>query len=123
MNKERRINELENMLKTDLVSNQQEFDKMRAALGDMTMTDDIANYIEKTDLSSIELKNIFDGGSGNVTIMNRKPGMYPKSLVGNVGFFDMTNPDVFKALAGIGAGTGLTLGAARTNPEINTYRP
>ena len=110
--KEKQIAELEAVLNDPrgTVSNVAEFQKMREALGNVVTTDRIAQYLETTNLPSIQLRNVNDGGLGDVTIINRRPGMYPKSLIGNVGFFDMTNPDVFKAaipVVGGAAGYGL----------------
>jgi len=110
--KQQQIAELEAALNNPqgIVSNVPEFQKMREALGDVTTTDRIAEYLETTNLPSIQLRNVNDGGLGDVTIINRAPGMYPKSLIGNVGFFNMRNPDVFKAaipVVGGAAGYGL----------------
>jgi len=51
--------------------------------------------------SSLTLRNIDDAGVGDVRIHKNKPGNYLKSNVGNVGFFDLNDPDVFKALVPI----------------------
>lgn len=96
-------NDFEN-IKTDW----NEFEKMKSILGEITSTDDIANYLPSTDLRKITLKNILDGGLGDVTIVNNRPGNYLKSRVGNVGFFNLNDPNIYKALvpaaiAGAGA--------------------
>lgn len=81
-----------------IVNDPEAFSKMRKVLGDITTTDNIAEYIPKTDLNAITLQNIIDGGVGDVTIVNNRVGNYLKSLKGNVGDFDMTNPNIYKAL-------------------------
>ena len=60
-------------------------------------TDDVAKFMEDLGLDNLHLKNIVDGGDvGNVLIHNQLPGNYLKSLEGNTGMFDMTNPDIYK---------------------------
>lgn len=87
------------------ITNIEELKKLRSALGDRTSTDDIARYLKNTDLNKIQLKNINDGGLGDVTIVNNRPGNYLKSRVGNIGYFDLNNPNVYKNifLPGLGA--------------------
>ena len=99
-NQEDRINTLQRYYdEFDYLQNDPEsFINMRNALGDVTTTDNIADYIAKTNLNAITLQNILDGGLGDVTIVNNRPGNYLKSRVGNVGFFDMTNPNIYKSL-------------------------
>ena len=77
-------------------------------LGSKTSTDDLAGYAEQYNIDNIKLNNINDGGLGDVTIVNHKPGNYLKSLIGNNGMFDMTNPNIYKTIIG-GVATG-TLG-------------
>jgi len=69
-------------------------------------TDNIAEYIEKAGLDRAVIQNVDDGSIGTVLIHNQKPGKFAKSLRGNSGKFDMSNPDVYKALIpaiGVGA--------------------
>ena len=111
---EKRILELENYINNfdNIITDKVEFDKMRAALGDITSTDDIAEYIASTNLNKIKLRNIIDGDLGDVTIVNNKPGNYLKSAVGNNGMFDMSNPNIYKSLVPImGVGAAGTYGA------------
>lgn len=63
-------------------------------------TDDLANYLEKKGLDNIEIKNIIDGDLGDIRIVNHKKGNYLKSLIGNNGMFDMTNPNIYKSVTG-----------------------
>ena len=72
----------------------------RTLPGLLTTTDKIASYIPQTNLNSILLKNIVDGGFGDVTIVNNRPGNYLKSRIGNTGFFKMDNPNIYKSLGG-----------------------
>lgn len=71
---------------------------LRSELGETTVTDNIAKYLEKHNIDFAKLNNINDSGLGDVTIVNHKPGNYLKSLIGNNGMFNMNNPDVYKAL-------------------------
>jgi len=61
-------------------------------------TDEVAWYLTKTDYDRLIMRNLDDEGIGDVNIIANKSGNYLKSAVGNVGFFDLTNPDVFKAM-------------------------
>lgn len=71
---------------------------LRSELGETTVTDNIAKYLEKHDIDFAKLNNINDSGLGDVTIVNHKSGNYLKSLIGNNGMFNMTNPDIYKSL-------------------------
>ena len=93
----------------NIVSDEAEFNKMRNALGDKTTTDDIAQYIPKTNLRSVTLRDLIDSGQGDVTIVNNRPGNYLKSKVGNVGFFDLTNPNIYKGVIPAGIATTLSI--------------
>jgi hypothetical protein len=75
---------------------------------DKVVTDDIAEYIEKNNIDNVTLKNIEDGVYGDISIINHKPGNYLKSLWGNNGMFDMTNPNIYKSVLPIGLGIGAT---------------
>ena len=73
--------------------------------GDIVMpgqitTNDLASFIPETDLNSMLLKNITDGGFGDVSIINSRPGNYLKSRIGNTGFFKMDSPHIYKNLGG-----------------------
>jgi hypothetical protein len=104
-----KINSLEDRIKNydNVFTNKEELTKLRQKLGDKPSTDEIAQYIPNTDLNNVTLRNILDGGEGDITIVNSKPGNYLKSMVGNVGFFDMTNPNVYKALVPTVLGAGV----------------
>ena len=70
-------------------------------IGNYTSTDDIAGWVEKNNKDYVNIKNIFDGTDADfVKIVNHKPGNYLKSTIGNVGFFDMTNPNIYKSIVG-----------------------
>jgi hypothetical protein len=84
------------------------FNDMRRSVGDSPSTYRVASYLETTNLNNITLQNVVDGGLGDVTIVNNKPGNYLKSMIGNSGMFDMNNPNIFKSLsAPVGVGTVL----------------
>lgn len=89
-----KLSAYKNMAKNDPLV----LEEMRKVLGSNATTDDIAAYMEKYNIDYAKLNNIHDGGMGDVTIVNHKKGNYLKSLVGNSGMFDMTNPNVYKAL-------------------------
>jgi hypothetical protein len=75
-------------------------DNLQRDLGNTTHTDAIANnMVEKSGLDYVKIKNLYDGGYGDVSIINHKSGNYLKSLVGNNGMFDMVNPNVYKGIA------------------------
>ena len=59
-------------------------------------TDDLASYLEKAGLDNVSVKNIYDMEFGDVLINNQVPGNYLKSLDGNNGMFDMSNPSIYK---------------------------
>jgi len=63
----------------------------------LASTDELAKWLELNGLDYITINNLFDGLPADyVKIINNKPGNYLKSATGNVGFFDLNNPDVFK---------------------------
>ena len=69
-------------------------------------SDDIAKYLESSDLSNINLIGLDDGidhaglyrygDLGNVLLNKQEPGNFLKSLEGNMGTFDLTNPNIYK---------------------------
>ena len=70
------------------------------------VTDNLAQYVQKNNLDNMSITNILDGGSydmmlgtdgfiGKIRINNQLPGNYLKSLKGNVGTFDLTNPNIY----------------------------
>lgn len=115
---EKTLNSFKDRLKNinTLVDKPEELEKMKGILGDITTTDDVAKYMEKKNMDFIKIKNIYDGSFGDVSIVNHKPGNYLKSLRGNNGMFDMTNPNIYKALIP----TTLAVGAAKSD-WLNKY--
>lgn len=63
-------------------------------------TNDVAEFLPTSNLNSVILKGLNDGGKGTVHIVNNRPGNYLKSTVGNVGFFNMNDPNIYKSLGG-----------------------
>lgn len=63
-------------------------------------TDDLAVFLEKQGLDNIQLRYVDDGMMGNTNISNQVSGNYLKSLKGNNGMFDMSNPDIYKQNGG-----------------------
>jgi hypothetical protein len=65
-------------------------------------TDDIAKYVEKNDIAYAKIKNVDDAGLiKEEIIFNHKPNNYLKSVWGNNGMFDMTNPNIYKSIVPI----------------------
>jgi hypothetical protein len=71
------------------------------------LTDDIAIFMEENPelYDRIVLRGLDDESIGDVNMINLSRAPYPKSLKGNVGTFDLNDPNVFKALIPtVGAG-------------------
>ena len=78
--------------------------------------------MDNSDYLRAKITNVNDGGPGTVTLNKHIPGNYAKSLRGNVGFFDMTNPDIYKSvLPYIGVG-GLGFGSMYKSNNPQQYR-
>jgi len=77
-------------------------------------TDDIATYIKSKNIDRAIIDDVYDSSfkPGQVIINNNKPGNYLKSMWGNNGMFDMTNPNIYKSLVPTALGTGVGLKAA-----------
>lgn len=67
---------------------------------DKTWTDGLAKYVKNRGINKIKIKDINDGGYGNIIIHNNRIGNYLKSAIGNNGMFDMTNPNIYKTIIG-----------------------
>jgi len=103
------------------VSNPDLLAQMRADLGERTVTDDIAKYMEDKDINNVIIKNIEDGAFGDVNIVKHKEGHYLKSIFGNIGDFDMSNPNIFKSIIGAGA-TGAGTYGVMGGDEVPQYK-
>ena len=70
---------------------------------DAISTDDFQAFMERNpDLyDRVVFRGLNDDGFGDVNIVNAGKAPYPKSLKGNVGTFDLNDPNVFKALVPI----------------------
>ena len=73
----------------------------------LASNDDVAKYIDDNNLDQAFIKNVHDGISGDVLIAAHKKGNYLKSAIGNNGMFDMTNPNIYKALVPATVGAGI----------------
>jgi hypothetical protein len=69
-----------------------------AKKGDYINTDQIAVILEQQGIDRAIVKNIQDGKLGNILLSNQNQGNYLKSMMGNNGMFDMTNPNIYKAI-------------------------
>jgi len=84
-------------------------------------TDDLAyDYLKNKDLDNITINNIYDSSfePGTVRINNNKPGNYLKSMWGNNGMFDMTNPNIYKGLIPGAVATGIGTQMLQNNKDI-----
>lgn len=62
-------------------------------------SDDIAEHLEKNNMDYATIEDVVDGSVADyVRIHNLKSGNYPKSLWGNNGMFDLSNPNIYKAI-------------------------
>lgn len=108
-------------------------------------TDDVGNFVAKNNLDYAYIPNIMDYARdpsrkffnllpgknvGNTLVMNSKPGNYLKSRWYNNGMFDMTNPNIYKALvpAAIGTGAAAVIAGQDTPQQkyggwLNKYQP
>ena len=84
-----------------------ELKKMREVLGKKASTDDIAKYIDDKKIDYVKIKGINDGGFGDVSIVRHQDNNYLKSLIGNNGMFDMSNPNIYKGLIPPAIGLGI----------------
>lgn len=67
-------------------------------------TDDISAYLQRKQVNYADIRNIHDGVPVvKEIIFNHRPGNYLKSRVGNNGMFDMSNPNIYKGVIGVGA--------------------
>jgi hypothetical protein len=71
-------------------------------------TDWIASHMKNKNIDNVRINNIYDGtlNPGDVFINNNKKGNYLKSMWGNNGMFDMTNPNIYKSIAPAAIGLG-----------------
>ena len=87
---------------------------------DYPSTDLIANFLQDNpDLNRIIFRGLDDEYVGDVNILSNKSGVFPKSLIGNRGTFDLSDPNVFKALLPIVGGTA-AVRASRRQGEDNS---
>ena len=90
--------------------------------GKQVWTDDIAKYIKSKNIDRAIIDNIYDDSfsPGQVIINNNKPGNYLKSIWGNDGMFDMTNPNIYKAIVpgAIGAGAVSQMGPKQEDGQF-----
>jgi len=120
---QKRVADLEDELqniKSNNYTTEKELQTVRDKLGEFTSTDDLATYMEKQGLSNIQIDDVLDGIFGDVTIANQVPGNYAKSLRGNNGMFDMTNPNIYKALIPLLGVAGLGLPENKFGGEYET---
>ena len=89
----------------------------------ITTTDDIARHLQDKDIDYATINNIIDGTPfSRETIFNHKPGNYLKSRWYNNGMFDMTNPNIYKAVVPTAIGTA-ALGITQQKREGGEVEP
>lgn len=89
----------------------------------ITTTDDIARHLQDKDIDYATINNIIDGTPfSRETIFNHKPGNYLKSRWYNNGMFDMTNPNIYKAVVPTAIGT-TALGITQQKREGGEIEP
>jgi len=82
-----------------------------AAIPNGMITDDIAIFMEENPelYDRIVLRGLDDESIGDVNMINMSKAPYPKSLKGNVGTFNLNDPNVFKAvIPAVGLGAAAT---------------
>jgi hypothetical protein len=84
---------------------------------DNVATDDIASYLENSNLDNIQIKNVLDGDFGDINISKQVSGNYLKSLKGNI-LLDMTNPNIHKSLVPGAIGVGAVASQIQGNKEL-----
>jgi len=102
-NAKKNIKSYENILNNwdEITSNPAYKQLMDFAAGKQSLyTDDLAEFVQKYNLDNLFVKNIDDGVLGDILISNQVPGNFLKSLEGNVGTFDLTNPNIYKEEGG-----------------------
>ena len=92
-----RIERLNGQLTKPAFESTKTLEQLKKAFPGKTSTDDIMDYMLKHDIDNVKLDNIIDEGYGTEVLLNNRPGNRVKSTLGNVGFFDMTNPNIYKA--------------------------
>ena len=117
-----RVNILENYIQNydNIKTSPEALSELRTRFPGRPSTDDIAAWLPSTDINSVKLRNTIDGGLGDVTIINNKLGSYAKSMLGNNGMFDMTNPNIYKAIVpgAIGAGAVSQMGPKQEDGQF-----
>ena len=74
--------------------------KSRTNKEGMFTTDDLAKWLEQNNLDNIIIDDVYDYAHGTTNISNQVPGNFLKSLEGNQGTFDLTNPSIYKKYGG-----------------------
>ena len=109
----------ESNISDDLIALEKRKKEFASKYDQTLKTDDIASYVEKSGVDNITIKNINDSGFGDVSTVLHRPGNYLKSLFGNNGMFDMTNPNIYKSVVpgAIGLGAASQLNNEEEAPE------
>jgi hypothetical protein len=114
----------------NITNNKKEYDKIKEKFSDINQwknnkidTNDLAKYLEESsDLNKINLKNINDSGLGDVTIVKHKPGHFLKSSIGNVGDYDMNNPNIYKGIVPGAIAAGAAASTMNNKNKNNKFK-
>jgi len=114
----------------NITNNKKEYDKIKEKFSDINQwknnkidTNDLAKYLEESsDLNKINLKNINDSGLGDVTIVKHKPGYFLKSSIGNVGDYDMNNPNIHKGIVPGAIAAGAAASTMSNKDKNNKFK-
>jgi len=117
--------------KGDIITNNREmYDKLLddrysipGNMGQPLTTDNYAEFLDKhPTLNKINLNNINDGGFGDVTIVKHKPGHFLKSSIGNVGDYDMNNPNIYKGIVPGAIAAGAAASTMSNKDKNNKFK-
>jgi hypothetical protein len=114
----------------NITNNKKEYDKIKEKFSDINQwknnkidTNYLAKYLEESsDLNKINLKNINDSGLGDVTIVKHKLGYFLKSSIGNVGDYDMNNPNIHKGIVPGAIAAGAAASTMSNKDKNNKFK-
>lgn len=107
----------------NITNNKEEFDKLKTKYGNVFSTREAAEYLDNhPTLNKINLENINDNGLGDVTIVKHKPGHFLKSSIGNVGDYDMNNPNIYKGLVPGAIAAGAAASTMSNKDKNNKFK-
>lgn len=107
----------------NITNNKEEFNKLKTKYGNAFSTREVAEYLDNhPTLNKINLENINDNGLGDVTIVKHKPGHFLKSSIGNVGDYDMNNPNIYKGIVPGAIAAGAAASTMSNKDKNNKFK-